>query len=69
METELDELRRLFLQYLTVDSITTDMRRKDFNQAIFNAEEGWQVFAVTDLTMVMNKFDEAVRTLKAKEKK
>lgn len=59
-----DELREAFLRRLTVDSETSDRRRKDFNQAIFNAEEGWAVFNGTDLDMVMYAFDAAVRDVK-----
>ena len=55
------ELRDLFLRYLTKDSETRDARRKEFNQAIFDAEEGWAVFCGTDLNMVMEKFDRAVK--------
>ena len=54
-------LREFFLKYLTEDSETQDARRKDFNQAIFNAKEGWAVFHGTDLDMVMEKFDRAVK--------
>ena len=59
-------LRALFLKYLTVDSETHDARRKDFNQAIFidSADKmlgGKQVFTETDLDMVMEKFDKAVK--------
>ncbi len=52
-------LRDVFLKYLTEDSETKDARRKEFNQAIFNAQEGWAVFNGTDLEMVMAKFDKA----------
>ena len=55
-----DELRKEFLSWLTEDSESQDRRRKNYNQAIFNAEEGWQVFNGTDLDMVMEKFDIAV---------
>lgn len=61
---EIAKLRELFLKYLTCDSETQDARRKGFNQAIFDAEEGWAVFNGTDLGMVMEKFDKAVRELK-----
>jgi len=61
---ELQKLRQLFLRYLTIDSDTKDMRRKEFNQAIFDAKEGWQIFNGTDLDMVMEKFDRAVKNLK-----
>ena len=59
-----DDVRAEFLRCLTTDSVTTDRRRKDFNQAIFNAEGGWAVFNGTDLDMVMEAFDHAVRNLK-----
>lgn len=60
-------LRAAFLEALTVDSETRDARRKEFNQAIFNAKEGWAVFNGTDLDMVMGKFDKAVRKIKGLE--
>ncbi len=62
-KTDREELRKLFLHFLTVDSECKDARRKDFNQAIFNAQEGWACFNDTDLDMVMEKFDKAVRAL------
>ena len=55
------DLRALFLKYLTVDSETNDRRRKDYNQAIFDDKEGWAVFNGTDLDMVMEKFDKALK--------
>ena len=58
-----DKLRAEFLRMLTVDSKTKDRRRREFNQAIFNAEEGWAVFNGTDLDMVMDKFDMAANNL------
>ena len=58
------ELRQLFMKYLTEDSKTGDARRKEFNQAIFNKGEGWQVFQGTNLDMVMEKFDRAIKELK-----
>jgi hypothetical protein len=54
-------LREAFLKRLTVDSPHNDRRRKDFNQAIFDAKEGWAVFDRTDLDMVLNAYDMAVR--------
>ncbi len=57
----MERLRALFLTYLTEDSITQDRRRKEYNQAIFDAEEGWAVFNGTDLDMVLEKFDKAVK--------
>jgi len=57
----MDRLREQFLKCLTVDSGTGDARRKDFNQAIFDKDEGFACFSGTDLDMVMGKFDKAVR--------
>lgn len=56
-------LRGEFLRLLTVNSVTQDGRRRDFNQAIFatEAEGGWACFNGTDLSMVMDKFDKAVK--------
>jgi len=53
------QLRAEFVRLLTVDS-GTDRRRKDYNQAIFDADEGFAIFTGTDLQMVMDKFDKAV---------
>jgi hypothetical protein len=57
---ETTRLRELFVRFLTQDGPTHDRRRKDFNQAIFNAEEGWAIWSSTDLGMVLEKFDKAV---------
>lgn len=59
-----DELRAEFLRLLTTNSQTKDRRRRDFNQAIFDAEAGWAIWSATDLDMVMSKFDKAVGELK-----
>lgn len=59
--TDIERLRAEFLRLLTTDSETKDRRRKDFNQAIFNAEGGWAIWCSTDLDMVMEKFDKAAR--------
>lgn len=59
-----DELREEFIRCLTVDSETRGARRKDFNQAIFDAERGFAVFNGTDLGMILAKFDQAVRNMK-----
>lgn len=56
-----DELREAFVKRLTVDSPHHDARRKDFNQAIFDAEEGFACFSGTDLSMILEKFDLAVK--------
>lgn len=63
--TDFQELRDRFVHYLTVDSETTDRRKRDYNCAIFNAEEGWACFNGTDLSMVLDKFDRAVKSLAA----
>lgn len=59
-----EELRAEFVRMLTVDSETRDMRRKEHNQAIFDAERGYALWTGTDLGMVLDKFDKAVRNLK-----
>lgn len=61
-----NRLRSLFVKYLTEDSETQDARRKEFNQAIFidpkdEMFSGRQVFNGTDLNMVMEKFDKAIK--------
>ena len=56
-----ERLHDKFLRLLTTDSETKDRRRREFNQAIFDADEGWAVFNGTDLDMVMVKFNKAVR--------
>ena len=43
-----EELRKAFVKRLTVDSPHHDARCKDFNQAIFDAEEGFACFNGTD---------------------
>lgn len=57
----LDRLNTNFITNLTIDSETTDARRKDFNQAIFDVEEGYQIFNGTDLGMVLDKFNKAIQ--------
>jgi len=47
----MEELRKLFLGYLTKNGETKDARRKDFNQAIFTPYDG-----------TFNEGDKAVRT-------
>jgi hypothetical protein len=57
------EIRKRFLQRLTVDSEHRDRRRADYNQAIFARAErgGYAIFTGTDLDMVLRCFDDAVR--------
>lgn len=57
----MDELRKLFLKYLTEDSETQDARRKDFNEAIFDKDDGFQIYTFVELSDVMDKFDKAVK--------
>jgi len=61
-------LRELFIKYLTQDSATKDARRREFNQAIFDAEKGFANYCETDLDMVLEKFDKAVRELRQQER-
>lgn len=55
-----EELRAAFMKRLTVDSARNDRRGRGYNQAIFDAEEGWARFNGTDLGMILDKFDAAV---------
>ena len=65
----LDMLSVEYLKLLTIDSKTHDARRKDFNQAIFDADNGYAIFNGTDLRMIMDKFESAKRNnLKSEEK-
>lgn len=57
------ELREEFLRLLTTDSETKDGRRKEYNQAIFDGDRGYAIWTGTDLSMVMQKFDKAVKNL------
>ena len=57
------KLKLEFLRLLTEDSPHHDARRRDFNQAIFDGEEGFAVFNGTDLEIVMEKFNKAVANL------
>lgn len=59
-------LRELFIKRMTEDSETQDRRRKDYNQAIFGfLDDGstYQVFNDTDMNMVLQCFDDAVKDL------
>lgn len=58
-----ERLREEFIKFLTVDSETSDARRREFNQAIFSGERGYAIWDRTDLSMVMQKFDRAVREI------
>ncbi len=58
-------LRDEFLRLLTEDSVTTDRRRRDYNQAIFSKGSGDTVWVPTTgyLDMVMEKYDKAVKNV------
>lgn len=55
-------LRAEFVRLLTEDGPTRDKRRKDWNQAIF-LPDGPAVFNGTDLAMVLQTFDKAVKAV------
>ena len=61
---DIEQFRELFLKRLTIDSESQDKRRKEFNQAIFDKDEGWACFNGIDLEMIMDKFDLAIEDLK-----
>jgi hypothetical protein len=61
---DFQKLREEFLRFLTEDSEVKDGRRKEFNQAIFDAERGYAIWTDLTLDMVMGKFDKAARNLK-----
>lgn len=56
-------LRAEFTRLLTEDSVTRDRRRREYNQAIFDPVSGEAVWSSTDLSMVLDQFDRAVRNL------
>ena len=60
---ETDALRAEFVKMLTVDG-SRDRRRRDFNVAVFDAEEGWAIWDRTDLSDVMDAFDHAVAAMR-----
>lgn len=67
-------LRDEFLRLLTVDSETSDRRRKDYNQALFMVSpdpyfDGKQAWTSIDLGMIMEKFDKAQRNIATREEK
>lgn len=65
-------LRAEFERLMTIDSATTDARRRDYNMAIFSpAEHGGRSMWVppTDLGMVLDKYDRAVRNLTRKPRR
>ena len=60
----MSEFRDMFVRRMTVNSETSDRRRKDYNQAIFGYNDDgstYPCFCETDLEMVMQCFDDAVK--------
>lgn len=60
----MSEFRDMFVKRMTVDSETSDRRRKDYNQAIFHFNDDgstYSCFYETDLDMVLQCFDDAVK--------
>lgn len=60
----INEFRDLFIRRMTIDSETTDRRRKDFNQAIFHYDDDGGTYPVwypTDMEMVLQCFDDAIK--------
>jgi hypothetical protein len=72
-DSEVAELREAFVNMLTVDSDSKDRRRTGYNQAIFSppyrpgemtggySDGGYAIWNKTDLSMVLDKFDKAVK--------
>ena len=62
----MEKLREEFLRLLTQDSETVDLRRRDYNRAIFapSQEGGFAILTRTTLNMIMQKFDRAMENLK-----
>lgn len=59
-------LRDEFVRLLTIDSDTKDRRRRNYNQAIFDPS-GYAIWSGTDLDMVLDKFDQAVRNTREQQ--
>lgn len=66
----ISEFREMFIKRMTVDSETTDRRRKDYNQAIFSwwsdenvktPENTFPVWSEMSMAMVLECFDNAVK--------
>ena len=55
--------REQFIKTLTVDSESQDRRRRGFNQAIFDPNDGLAVWTSTDLDMVLLAYDNATKRL------
>ena len=69
-QDEYARLRAEFVRLMTQDSETKDRRRKDYNMAIFIAETGQSAWVpCTDMEMVLEKFDKAVRDMKRPERR
>ena len=66
---DIEIFKNLFLERLTKDSETQDSRKKEFNQAIFDKDRGYACFGETDLDMIIDKFDLAVKDYKRRNEK
>ena len=67
--TDYTELREEFVRLCTIDSEDQDGRKRGFNQAIFSPDTGQSVWApCTDLEMVLEKFDKAVKNINRKRR-
>lgn len=70
IETEsrtINEFRELFIKRMTVDSITRDRRRRDYNQAVFGFRRDgrtYMCFNEIDLDMILQCFDNAAKDLR-----
>ena len=65
-KAQIEALRELFIRRMTVDSETTDRRRRDYNRAIFGFYERpdgetYQMWDEIDMGMVLRCFDDAVK--------
>lgn len=61
----INDLKRLFIRRMTVDSEHSDRRKKDYNQAIFfyskQKDEHVQCFNGTTMEMVLDAFNNAIK--------
>lgn len=60
---EAAKIRKAFVRHLTVDSEHQDRRKKDYNQAVFNADTGNSTWTNTSIDMVLDKFDKAINEM------
>lgn len=60
---EIQRLRALFIEAMTLSSSHNDKRRKDYNDAIFDATTGEAIWNDMDIEMVLDKFDKSTRRM------